>query len=252
MTKPLFSIITITRNNLDGLKRTQASLESQSARNFEWIIIDGDSGDGTKDYLHDLPAVGISEPDDGIYDAMNKGIERAGGDYLLFLNAGDMLADMDILSTLSKAAAAGPDFIYGDALESNGLYKKARGGKELDWGMITHHQAMLYRREKIGALRYDAALKIAADYKFTRSFLSTARDMHYVPCAICIFEDGGISQRNRRLGRLEQFRVRAAEGHCSRIKNVAIYGIQSVSALTRQYLPALYFPLRKVYARIAR
>ncbi len=241
---PLFSIVTITKGNLDGLKRTEGSLAAQSFRGFEWIVIDGDSGDGTKEYLRGLNAVSVSEPDRGIYDAMNKGIDRAGGAYLLFLNAGDTLADIDILATLTRAAADAPDFIYGDALETNGLYKKARSHEKIDWGMITHHQAMLYRRERIGALRYDPMLKIAADYGFTASFLRHAQSVHYIPCAICIFEDGGVSQQNRRLGRREQFMIRMTDGRISPIRNVLIYGVQSISATLRENFPAVYFRLR--------
>lgn len=241
---PLFSIITITRNNLDGLKRTQQSLAAQSFRGFEWIVIDGNSTDGTKDHLQSLNAVTVSEPDGGIYDAMNKGIDRANGDYLLFLNAGDTLADIDILATLEKAAADAPDFIYGDALETNGLYKKARSHERIDWGMITHHQAMLYRRDIAGGLRYDPMLKIAADYGFTVSFLRHARNVHYIPCALCIFEDGGVSQKNRKLGRREQFLIRAANG-ISPVRNAMIYGVQTLSTALRERFPELYFRLRR-------
>lgn len=246
-TDPLFSIITITRNNLNGLKRTGHSLAAQSLRDFEWIVIDGDSADGTKEYLATLDAQAISEPDHGIYDAMNKGIDRAGGDYLLFLNAGDTLADVDILATLSKAATDAPDFIYGDALESNGLYKKARDHARIDWGMVTHHQAMLYRREAVGALRYDPMLKIAADYGFTAAFLRGTQNIHYIPCAICVFEDGGVSQQNRRLGRREQFLIRMTDGKISPIKNIVIYGAQAASATLRERLPNIYFKIRKSF-----
>lgn len=246
-TDPLFSIVTITRDNLDGLKRTECSLAAQSLRGFEWIVIDGDSNDGTKDYLATLDVLAISEPDRGIYDAMNKGIDRAHGDYLLFLNAGDTLADADILATLARAASDAPDFIYGDALETNGLYKKARDHAHIDWGMFTHHQAMLYRRERIGALRYDPMLKIAADYGFTAAFLRAAQNIHYIPCAICVFEDGGVSQTNRRLGRREQFLIRMTDRKISPIKNIVIYGVQSASATLRERLPGVYFKIRKSF-----
>lgn len=242
---PLFSIVTITKENLAGLKKTGSSLENQSFRNFEWIVIDGNSSDGTKEYLETIEAHKISEPDSGIYHAMNKGLTLACGDYILFLNAGDMLADIDILATLATAAEQKPDFIYGDALETNGLYKKAHTFTRLDWGMFTHHQAMLYRRENIGDLRYDEALRIAADYGFTARFLQNARNVEYLPCAICIFEDGGVSQKNRKLGRREQFHIRKEFKHCGMLKNICIYAAQTMTASLRQHAPCVYKWIRK-------
>lgn len=238
---PLFSIITITKNNLRGFQATQKSIETQSCRRYEWIVIDGDSTDGTKDHL---PHGAISEPDNGIYDAMNKGIERAAGDYLIFLNAGDALADADILSTLSKAIGVErPDFIYGDALEG-GFYKKARPHTKLDWGMFTHHQAMIYRRDRLCGLTYNREIRIAADYGFTVMFMKKAQKIHYVPCAICIFEEGGISQRQRKAGRQEQFAQRAQHKVCGPLKNAAVYTGQSCSAFLRENFPGLYKTLK--------
>lgn len=243
---PLFSIITITRNNLNGLKRTQKSIEDQSAFDYEWIIIDGKSTDGTYDHLLSLSSQWVSEPDKGIFDAMNKGITFANGQYILFLNAGDTLADMDILATLARAISVDhPDFVYGDALETGGFYKKAKSFKDVDWGMFTHHQAMLYKLSLIGGIKYDDTLKIAADYGFTTMFLKRAKIIHYIPCAICIFEEGGVSQQNRKLGRQEQFQIRQKMQQCGPVKNIIIYGIQSAAAFLRKKMPELYFRLRR-------
>lgn len=233
---PLFSIITVTKDNLKGFLATRESIEAQSCRNFEWVVIDGNSSDGTKDVL---PADAVSEEDLGIYDAMNKGIACAKGDYLLFLNAGDTLADMDILATLARAAKGQPDFIYGDALETGGLYKKARPYDKAGWGMFTHHQAMLYRRERIGGLRYDTGYKIAADYDFTARFLKNALSVHYIPAALCVFETGGISQRNMTLGRQEQFQARKNHG-VKPWKNMIVYAGQATAAAIKSLSPGIY------------
>lgn len=237
----LFSIITITKNNLGGFLRTQESLKNQSFREFEWVVVDGNSTDGTKGYL---PADAISEADNGIYDAMNKGIGRARGTYLLFLNAGDTLSDIDILGTIAKTIAAEkPDFIYGDALETGGFYKKARAHKHLNWGMFTHHQAMIYKRERVGTLRYEPHYKIAGDYAFTRSFLKQCRAISYIPAAICIFETGGVSQQNQRLGRIEQYKARQKAG-CALPVNVTVYLGQSTTAMIKRRLPRFYLAMR--------
>jgi putative colanic acid biosynthesis glycosyltransferase len=242
--RPLFSIVTITRNNLHGLKATARSVETQSFRQFEWIVIDGNSTDGTKEYLPSLPADTQSEPDNGLYDAMNKGIDKSGGDYILFLNAGDVLSDADILATLSiQIKADNPDFLYGDALETGGFYKKARTHTGIDLGMFTHHQAMLYRTALICDLRYDTGYKIAADYGFTRAFLKKAKTISYCPAALCIFETGGVSQQNQRLGRLEQFAIRRKD-NVTFLRNAGIYACQNTASLCKKHTPALYRSLK--------
>lgn len=243
---PLFSIITVTKNNVAGLGATCASLLSQSHKDYEWIIVDGGSTDGTLLFLSKDGLLGncVSEPDAGIYDAMNKGLARASGDYVLFLNAGDCLSDADILATLARTIANGrPDFVYGDALETGGYYKKARDHRAIDWGMFTHHQAMLYRRAAIGALRYDVSYNIAGDYAFTRAFLGNGASVAYVPAAICIFETGGVSQRNMRLGRREQYKARREAG-CASFKNGMVYVVQSAAAFTKTAMPRLYYGAR--------
>lgn len=244
-TRPLFSIITVTFNNLDGLTRTGHSITMQSFKDFEWIIIDGGSKDGTKEYLNTAPALSISEKDNGIYNAMNKGIGRAQGDYIIFMNAGDLFSDADILNTISKVITAiNPGFIYTDALETDGFYKKARDHKFLDWGMFTHHQAMVYRRDVIGDLRYDQKKYIAADYDFTAQFLAKTDKVHYIPCAMCIFEEGGISQQKQLLGRQEQFISRKNLKLCPPWKNILIFGVQTCSASFRSVFPEIYRKIR--------
>ncbi len=230
---PLFSIVTITYNNLAGLEKTATSVRAQILTDFEWIIVDGLSDDGTAPYLETLSdARIIREKDNGIYDAMNKGIAAADGRYTIFMNAGDQFSDPDILHTLAKAIAAhDPDFLYGDALEDDGRYKKARSPKWIFYGMFTHHQAMLYKTAILKEFRYDTAYKIAADYDLTVRFLRRATSTHYCPAAICIFESGGISQRQMRLGRVEQFRARKKLGERSVILNAAVFCLQSVTSL---------------------
>lgn len=243
--RPLFSIVTITKNNVRGLSSTCDSLLMQSFNDYEWIIVDGDSTDGTILFLSKDGFLKncVSEPDLGIYDAMNKGIARAKGNYILFLNAGDRLSDADILSTLARTIVMEePDFLYGDALETGGYYKKARSPENMDWGMFTHHQAMLYQKDAIGTLRYSTDYKIAGDYAFTREFLRNSKTVSYIPAAICIFETGGVSQKNMRLGRIEQYKARQKAG-CAFLKNVFVYGVQTLSATLKTFAPRLYYTL---------
>jgi putative colanic acid biosynthesis glycosyltransferase len=244
-----FTIITVTLNNQIGLIKTAQSIHAQTA-SYEWIVIDGGSSDGTLDWLGKSDAQWISEPDQGIYDAMNKGIARARGDYLLFLNAGDYLAGPDVLAKLIQKidSAHRPDFIYGDSLEERAglppVYKKARDANIVR-GMFTHHQAMLYRRETPAPLRYDTTYKIAADYKFTAQFLAQAKNILYCPLPICLFEPGGISQRQVKLGRREQFIIRREVFLCPLWKNILIFTAQIFTMALRRTAPSLYWRLKQ-------
>ena len=94
-----FSIITVTRNDIDGLSRTAQSIATQTYKDFEWIIIDGDSQDGTKNYLNaqEMTRKWVSEPDQGLYDAMNKGLDIAQNHYVVFMNSGDYFAHLNTL-----------------------------------------------------------------------------------------------------------------------------------------------------------
>ncbi len=243
-----FSIVTVTRNNLAGLQETQKSIAAQGFTDFEWIIIDGASTDGSIAFLTtQQEETGkeemrwISEPDHGIYDAMNKGLRLSTGDYVLFLNAGDSLADADCLQKLSKIDG---DFIYGDSCE--GLhYKRARSHTQVVTGMFTHHQAMLYRRGLIGDLCFDTRYTIAADYKFTLAFLRRTKSIFYVPTPLCRFEPGGISQTQVRAGRVEQFRIRRESGFCAMPVNIAIFLAQTALMALRRHFPGLYWLLRR-------
>lgn len=235
MNKPSLSIITVTKNNCAGLLKTRASLPQDTAL-YEWIVIDGGSTDST--LTHIVPAV--SEADRGIYDAMNKGLARAQGEYVLFLNAGDTLIEPALPGMLQNIQA---DFVYGDAME-DGYLKPAR--HDIRRGMMTHHQAMLYRRDCIGDLRFNLGYSIAGDYDFTWRFLNKTTSMHYLRDALCTFEAGGISQRKAALGRTEEFHIRRAMG-LSFFQCTAIYMQQAAAQAFKQLCPALYWRVRSYY-----
>ncbi len=247
---PLLSIVSVTFNNKDGLKRTGQSIATQNWRNYEWIVVDGGSADGSLDIIQSRelkPHIIISEPDKGIYDAMNKGLGLATGQYITFLNAGDQLAGNEVLAQISEALIQNPDFIYGDALESDTgriHNKSARSHLKSALGMFTHHQAMIYRRALIGNMRFDLRYAIAADYDFTLRYLDCCRIVIQAPFPVCIFESGGASQQNRHQGRLEQFRIRRALGTCGAVMNIAIMTGQIINAVLRDTMPWIYWRLR--------
>lgn len=249
-----FSIITVTRNNLGGLRRTCDSICIQNCTDYEWVVIDGASTDGTPEYLKALKTgTFISEPDTGIYDAMNKGMKLSKGKYLLFLNAGDLFTHENVLSDLLPLTVESPDFIYGDSLEpeKNGkppFYKAARPHQKILWGMFTHHQAMVYSRAHAikHNLRYHVIYPIAGDYDFTIRFLQKCENVKYLPKPICIFEAGGLSQQNAFEGRREQYIIREQLDTLAQPENLGIFLAQTVVWYLRRFCPALYRLLKKI------
>ena len=170
----LLSIITINYNNKNGLQKTIDSVVSQSFRDFEWIVIDGGSTDGSRELIEqyaDHFAFWISEPDTGIYNAMNKGIKAAKGEYILFLNSGDALYQRRALeSVLSESFDE--DILYCPYYTSEGTYKVPVEEKNLTLfylikTTIHHSGGSFIKRELFDRYGlYDETLKIVPDWKW--------------------------------------------------------------------------------------
>ena len=168
------SVITICLNDLDGLRKTVNSVTAQTFRDFEYIVVDGGSKDGSVDFLGKLgnKVRFISEKDTGIYNAMNKGIAMATGEYCLFLNSGDYLVNDDVLMSVFLQNK-NSDIFYGNMIieNENGTRRFGKMPKELSfvhmiadtlWHPVSFIRKSLF--EKYG--RYDESLKIVADYDF--------------------------------------------------------------------------------------
>lgn len=250
---PLISIITVCLNNHSGLIATFGSIDRQSIKNYEWIVVDGGSTDETVTFLRQLDrynVIWLSEPDHGLYDAMNKGIDRARGKYLVFLNAGDEFAAPDVLEKVTVAVreSDGPDMLYGDAYERTQdetlLYKQARSHRWLWYGMFTHHQAMLYKRESIGCVRYRLQYPIGADYAFTTEVLAKAKNIHYLPSAVCIFTQGGLSICSVPQGAKDQWNIRRDILGMSLLSRICVRSCHAIMHTLKKYLPTIYRKLR--------
>lgn len=165
------SIITINFNNRIGLQKTIDSVISQTWRYFEWIIIDGGSTDGSKVLIEQYQehfAYWCSEPDKGVYNAMNKGIAKAKGKYLLFLNSGDALYDENVLQRVDDIHSSA-DIITGQAvrMDNNQLLR------QYDMSLLVqlytdtlNHQATFINKDLFNDKLYDENLKIVSDWKF--------------------------------------------------------------------------------------
>lgn len=172
--KPLISIITVNLNDVEGLKRTMTSVFGQTFKDFEYIVIDGGSTDGSKEYIEqhsDRIDFWVSEKDTGIYNAMNKGIKAATGEYLLFLNSGDELFNNEVLKG-NKQYLEFKELIYfniqvGEKEISEIVsYPKELRFSDLFFGSLGHPSTFIKKElfEKVGL--YDENLKIVSDWKF--------------------------------------------------------------------------------------
>jgi glycosyltransferase involved in cell wall biosynthesis len=169
------SIITINYNNKIGLEKTLSSVLDQSFTDFEFIIVDGDSADGSKDLLASNKSKFthcISEPDHGIYNAMNKGIRLAKGDYLLFLNSGDILHNNDVIKNVNELIRGDYDIYYGDVIHlTKEVIREEKFPDHLSFSFFyVHnlcHQASFIKRKLFYELFfYNEEFKIISDWEF--------------------------------------------------------------------------------------
>lgn len=198
MKDPLVSIIIVVFNAENTLQQTLSSVISQTYQNWELIVIDGASTDNTLQILdHNCTHLSfcISEKDNGIYDAMNKGIQVAKGEWLYFLGSDDIFINERVLDKIfSGYTTTGSSFIYGNVrLKSNNVLL---GGSRSYYQLIEKnisHQAIFYKREifkKVGT--YDLRYKILADYDLNlRIFRNAGIEKNYIPVDICLFNDKG-------------------------------------------------------------
>ena len=220
------SIITINRNNSIGLEKTMRSVASQSFKDFEYIVIDGASSDNSVEVVkaHETEFAHlrwVSEPDKGIYNAMNKGLRMATGDYVQVLNSGDMLASVDVVERMLKAldGKGYPDILYGNMIKAfaNGSRVCDRGfagETPTMYGFIRgtlNHDPVYIRRslfEKFGYYRED--LPITADWRWYVEAIPFGGVIpEYVDIDVTIFDMNGISEtqiERREMERDEELR----------------------------------------------
>lgn len=231
-----FSIITITYNAEKVLQRTLDSVRSQTYRDMEHLIIDGASTDETvamADAYRQRASYDVvvrSEPDKGIYDAMNKGLRLAMGDYVVFMNAGDTFHDERTLERVwggitelrnSETPELRPAVIYGDTdiVDSEGRFLRKRHlsvPDRLTWrsfrkGMLVCHQAFYARRDIARDIPYDLQYRHSADVDWCIRVMKEAERRHLplrrVPGVVADFMDGGNTTQNHRASLKERFTV---------------------------------------------
>ena len=219
------TIITINRNYAAGLEKTLKSVLNQTCQAFEYVVVDGASTDGSTGVIERLAASfddrlkWISESDKGIYDAMNKGIEMATGDYVQFLNSGDQLAGPDVIAKMYKALekSGNPSILYGnmlkDMLDGSLLKDRCFAGEEISFlgfytGTLNHSPAYI-RKSLFGKYGlYDESLKIVSDWKwFLQTIILGEEKPVYTDIDVTLFDMTGISETNKELTKKERQQV---------------------------------------------
>jgi len=197
------SIITINYNNITGLQRTIDSVISQTWLDFEWIVIDGGSSDGSRELIEQKSnhfSYWVSEKDNGIYHAMNKGIKKAQGDWILCLNSGDWLYESCTLKDVFSNNYDGYDVVYGNmtAIGNEGqrvlLYEEPISLYYFYNNQICH-QASFFRRKLFEEALYDESYKIAADWAYCIDLVLKGIKFYHINQMVTYFDDNGISSK---------------------------------------------------------
>lgn len=215
-TLPRLSIAIVTYNCLDDFKLTLDNVVSQQYPNKEVVVVDGGSMDGTESYIKqksDLIDQYLIEEDNGPYDAMNKACRIAKGEWIVFINSGDMFTSDNICEKILTKNISNYDVLYGDH-----LYRDASGklyhikSSEFDeiWNVLKSgrisnswqasipcHQATFTRTSLLQKTPYDLDFRIAADHDFLYKMKASGKKLHYIPEKIAIFSAGGMSQTNK-------------------------------------------------------
>lgn len=241
---PKFSIITVTYNAGRLLEDTIQSVITQTYHRIEYIIIDGASTDNTlqviekyRNHIHRL----VSEPDKGLYDAMNKGMELATGDYLCFLNAGDSFHADDTLLLMVNSTRSSelPDIMYGQTAivdEQRHFVRMRRlsAPEKLTWksfrkGMLVCHQAF-FAKTSI-AVPYDLSYRFSADFDWCIRIMKQSKTIHNTRLTLVDYLDEGMTTENRKASLKERFRIMVK--HYGWVSTMAHHGWFIIRLLTK-------------------
>lgn len=200
-----YSIITVNYNNQEGLRKTIESVIHQTYRDFEFIVIDGGSTDGSADVLREYDkdiTYWVSEPDGGIYQGMNKGIKKATGEYLNFMNSGDCFFATDVLEKVSLYNSDA-DFIVGKDYHFNSETNQGHASIQPPRTTMVHffvatldHQSSFIKRELFDNSLYNESYRLVSDWIFfTEKIVKEQKHVQFIPDIICRREEGGLSEQ---------------------------------------------------------
>ena len=217
MSAPKISIITVVFNGEQHIGRTIESVIGQTSEQVEYIIIDGKSTDRTLELIGRYEGVDqvLSESDSGLYDAMNKGLKLATGDYVWFLNAGDQVYSPDTVEKMLAGIGGMPDIIYGgtmiiDEQQNEVGDRRLKPPAKLSWksfrqGMVVCHQSIIVKRDI--APEYNLEYRLSADIDWAIRASKKAELIHNSELILSRFLEGGMTRHNIKAGLKERFRI---------------------------------------------
>jgi len=236
--QPLVTVVTVVFNGADFLEDTIRSVLDQTYANIEYVVIDGGSTDGSLEIINkydDRIDQWLSEADAGIYDAMNKGAKRASGEWINFMNGGDLFHDNDVVSRLFARECSRYDLIYGNEEVSYGgrFSRILRAGSDAElWkGMNFSHQCVFIRTALVRATGFNVANAIGADFEMIYRLKREGRNFLRLDETVAVTRAGGLSDVKR---------VQALYGHW---KVVSAYGV-SLRATLYYFWKIIYSMLR--------
>ncbi len=194
------SVVTVCYNAAETIERTICSVISQTFKSIDYIIIDGGSTDGTNDVIHNYHSnlsYYVSEPDRGIYDAMNKGIDASKGEYVIFLNAGDVFSHSKVIEELYdriQSEGSMSDLIYGDVIYQYSFGERYVSSKDLGrikYDMVFSHQSVFVRSEILKKRHFDLRYRLAADYDFLLWAYLNKRSFRYIDIPVSVVDASG-------------------------------------------------------------
>lgn len=257
MKLPLVSIITVVYNAVHDIERTIRSVITQTYNNFEFIIVDGGSKDGTLERIslyREYVSVLISEPDKGIYDAMNKGVSFSSGEWVIFMNAGDTFYNEDVIKrALDYQIPNGIKLIYGDYFfvnaDKNSCLRRQCNIKRELLPFSLCHQATIISGDFIREHKFNTKYRIAADSQvFYDLFQLSGNNALYVPEIICLYDASGYSSMNLLDSFKEYCEIRGLKK-----TSLAYWGSYSKTLIryfTLKLFPSAYQSLYMWYAKL--
>ena len=217
-----FSIVTVVKNNAEGLKKTIESVINQNFTNYEYIIICGESVDDTYKVIEKYKwffKKYIIEKDDGIYSAMNKALEYCDGEYINFLNAGDTFYSEKTLEFIHETTEDSTDIFSGsiNSVSTTGV-KKLKSWKEQyhpDQYMFCFHQTMFASKDIFKSIKFNTIYDVCADYDWTLQCYFNNYKFQYVDEPLVNFQEGGFSEKNRVKARIEELFIQSKYFKCN-------------------------------------
>lgn len=243
------TIITINYNNSNGLKQTIDSVINQTYQEKEYIIIDGGSIDGSKTLIEDNKQYidyWVSEKDKGLYNAMNKGIQKSTGDYLIFMNSGDIFFNKNVLSEVFHNKHYTSDILYGSTVYNyiqGGIVRHPRPLNIMNNELPFCHQSCFIKGDLMRKYYYDESYRFIADYAFFYKCYKEGKTFEQIPKIIAIYDTKGVSANKSHTKSIYMERCKITHIKPSRLDFLRPIIVQKIKKIIKIFLPERFIDI---------